>query len=88
MLGRETECEAEAFDCVPGRGSKWRTVKGPKAIDQYELEPSAGGTRVTETVDYDTPPVFGSLIDALFVRPVLIKRIETSLQNLKRNLES
>jgi uncharacterized membrane protein len=88
ILGREIRCEAEAFDYVPNRGSKWRTVKGPESIDQYELEPTAAGTRVTETFDYDIPPIVGSLIDALFLKPVLTKRIETSLQNLKRILEN
>jgi len=87
QLGREIECEAEAFDCVENRGSKWRAVKGPKSVDQYELEPTEGGTRVTETVDYDVPPVLGGLIDALLVKPALTRRMETALQNLKRILE-
>jgi uncharacterized membrane protein len=87
QLGREIECEAEAFDYVENRGSKWKAVKGPKSVDQYELEPTAGGTRVTETVDYDVPPVLGSLMDVLFVKPALTRRMEKALQNLKRLLE-
>lgn len=62
-------------------------MKGPKSVDQYELEPTAGGTRVTETVDYDVPPVLGSLMDVLFVKPALTRRMEKALQNLKRLLE-
>ena len=87
MLGQETQCEAEAFDYVENRGSKWRAVKGPKSVDQYELEPTEGGTRLTETIEYDVPQLIGGLIDALLVKPDFAKRMEMSLENLKRILE-
>jgi uncharacterized membrane protein len=88
-LGWQIQYEAEVFDFVKDQGVRARSVKGPKVDEQYWLEPIKGGTRVTYAMDYDVPlPILGGLLDAVVFKPLWAKRVQASLQNLKRLLES
>jgi hypothetical protein len=47
------------------------------------------GTRVGYALEYDVPvPIIGNLLDLLAFKSLWVKRVQTSLQNLERLLES
>jgi uncharacterized membrane protein len=88
-LGIETRYETEMFNHIKNKGFSLRSIEGPKVDEQYLFEPIEDGTRVTYTMDYDVPlPIVGGLLDALFFKSLWAQRVQRSLQNLKRLLES
>ena len=88
-LGLETSYETEMFDHIENEGFKLRSVMGPKVGEQYFFETIEGGTRITYTMDYAVPlPIIGGLLDTLIFKSLWIKRVQRSMQNLKRLLES
>ena len=88
-LGWEIQYETELYDHVKNQAFKLRSIKGPKVDEHYSFEPIEGGTRVTYTMDYDVPlPVLGGLLDALVFKSLWARRVQATLQNLKRLLES
>jgi hypothetical protein len=52
------------------------------------FEPKGTGTRLTYVLEYSLPvPIVGRLLDSLLMRPGWQRRLENSLQNLKRHFE-
>jgi uncharacterized membrane protein len=88
-LGLETSYLTEMYDHVKNKEFKLRSVEGPKVDEHYSFEPIEGGTRITYTMDYDVPlPLIGGILDTLIFRSLWAKRVQRSMQNLKRILES
>jgi carbon monoxide dehydrogenase subunit G len=53
------------------------------------FEPTAKGTKLTVTNDYEVPySILGKLVDKIMVRKNIEKAMERNLKNIKKALES
>jgi hypothetical protein len=60
-----------------------------KMTGSYILEPTAKGTKLTQTMDYEVPySILGKLIDKLKVGKELKKGSVEAMENLKKALEA
>ena len=88
-LGIETRYETEMYDHAKNKEFRLESIEGPNVDEHYQFYPIKDGTRVTYTMDYDVPlPIVGSFLDVLYFRSLWEKRVQKSLQNLKRLLEN
>ena len=89
VAGRRGETEWTVTRCE--RPSVWRIETRPKAGGagsvMYELAPDAGGTAFTRTLEYTMPNPLLAVLNALVLRPRVVRESETAVQNLRRVLE-
>jgi uncharacterized protein YndB with AHSA1/START domain len=60
----------------------------PGSTEEWQFEPSQGGTRFTIIWTYETRGFLGLVYDRLFRRSALRRSISSSLENVKQLLES
>lgn len=88
-LGHEYEVEEEISKQVENEKFVLTSIRGLETETQFDFKPLENKTKITITLNYKVPfPVVGGLIDTLMAKPMWDTRIEKTLQNLKRLLES
>lgn len=88
FLGRRIESHAVITELVPNQRSSIRTTTGPiVATGSRIVEPVAGGTRFTQTLEADVRGAFRGFGEALVIRAA-VRQLEADLQTLKELLES
>lgn len=89
VAGRRGEATWTVTRCE--RPKVWRIETRPNAGGagsvMYELAPSADGTAFTRTLEYTMPNPFLAVLNALVLRPRVVRESETAVQNLRRVLE-
>jgi hypothetical protein len=89
VAGLTLNIETEVHDFAEKVGWRGVVTKGPPHRTQWVFESIGSGTRLTYILEYSLPiPLLGALLDPLLVRPGWQRRLETSLQNLKRHFEA
>ena len=69
MAGMRFEGTSEDTERVPNERVVSKTEGGVKSTQTWSLQPEAGGTKVTLTVDYTVPiPVLGKLAEVIIVK--------------------
>ena len=77
----DTELEITAYD--PPRGAETRTeIRGIDVISTYTLQPSGGGTRLTQTVEATGGGLKGRVLIPI-IQPHLEKKLDADLAALK-----
>jgi uncharacterized protein YndB with AHSA1/START domain len=86
VAGRRGETEWTVTRCE--RPALWRIeTHGGAGSVTYELAPSADGTAFTRTLEYTMPNPFLAVLNALVLRPRVVRESETAVRNLRRVLE-
>jgi hypothetical protein len=89
IAGLALNLETEIHDFVEKVGWRGVVTKGPPHRTQWVFEGKGATTRLTYILEYSLPiPVVGALLDWMLMRPGWRRRLETSLQNLKRRFEA
>jgi len=89
MLGIKASVETEITEFIENGGWVGIAAGGIPHRTQWIFESASGQTRFTFVQTYRIPiPVFGALLDRLFVRPAWEKIVERSLANLKALTEN
>jgi uncharacterized membrane protein len=89
IAGLWLNLETEIHDFQEKVGWRGVVTKGPPHRTQWIFEAHGPGTRLTYVLEYSLPiPVLGPVLDSLFMRPGWKRRLEESLQNLRRRFES
>ncbi len=85
IAGVKGEWDAEITEFTNEKSVSWRTISGnPTIIYHATLNPTATGSKVTTTFDYELPySVLGKIIDKLRVHKTMEKEAETALQRMK-----
>ena len=89
--GSQMEMDMEITEFEKNKKTVMRTIGGSKLKVQYTdiLEPTAKGTKLTRTFDYQLPySILGKLIDKLRVSKDMEKRTEQVLRDTKKALET
>ena len=89
--GQEREWDAEVTEFVKNKKMSDRTIGGSKAklTDSWTFEPTAKGTKLTVSMDYEVPySVLGKVIDKLKLSKDLDKVMGKMLENVKKALEA
>ena len=69
MAGMRFEGISEDAECIPNQRLVSKTKGGVKSTQTWTLQPEAGGTKLTFTVEYTVPiPVLGKLAEAIIVK--------------------
>jgi len=88
VAGVTLNLETEIHDFVENVGWRGVVVKGPPHTTRWVFESKGTTTRLTYVLEYSLPvPIVGPLLDSLLMRPGWQRRLENSLQNLKRHFE-
>jgi uncharacterized membrane protein len=89
--GSKTEWDMEVTEFVKNKKISTRTIGASKFKMQgsYTLEPTAKGTKLTTTTDYELPySILGKVIDKLKVGKDIEKESEKELRDMKKALEA
>jgi uncharacterized membrane protein len=89
--GQQAEWDMEITELVKNKKVVERTIGASKFKMQatYIYEPTAKGTKLTITMDYELPySVLGKIIDKLRVSKDIEKGMEKSLRDIKKALEA
>ena len=90
--GRFTEeSNFEITEFVKDRKVSMRTIGASrvKMIVSQSFEPTAKGTKLTVTNDYEVPyTILGKLVDKIMVQKNIEKAMERNLKNIKKALEA
>ena len=88
--GQQSEHDMEVTEFVKNNKVVAHTIGASKLKMQmsYTLEPTAKGTKLTFSVDYELPySILGKIVDKLRVSKDMEKSIERMLRNTKNALE-
>lgn len=95
MVGKvgniEAETDMEIYEFVKDKKVSMRTIGASKISGdvQWTCAPTAKGTQLTYTIDYEMPySILGKIIDKLKVSKDIEKNMERDLSNIKTALES
>ena len=89
--GQQIEADMEVTEFEKNKKVTMRTVgKSKMKVNiKYVYEPTATGTKLTKTTDYELPySILGKIIDKLSVRKNMEKMDEKALRDLKKVLET
>jgi carbon monoxide dehydrogenase subunit G len=89
--GSTMEFDSEVIEFVKNKKMVSHTIGASKfkGTDSFTLEPTAKGTKLTFSMDYEMPySVLGKLIDKLSVQKKMEKGISDALENGKKALEA
>jgi len=89
--GNQQEWDMEVTEFVKNKKAVARTIGASKfkSTISYAVEPTAKGTKLTYSMDYELPySVLGKLVDKLKVGKDMEKNIGAMMENLKRALET
>ena len=89
--GQERESDMEITEFVKNKKMSSHTIGASKAkmTGSWNLEPTAKGTKVTQSMDYEVPySVLGKVIDKLKVSKDLDKVMGKLMENVKKALEA
>ena len=89
--GQDRESEMEITEFVKNKKMSSHTIGASKAkmTGSWNLEPTAKGTKVTQSMDYEVPySVLGKVIDKLKVSKDLDKVMGKLMGNVKKALEA
>ncbi len=89
--GQERESDMEITEFVKNKKMSDHTIGASKAkmTDSWTLEPTAKGTKLAVSMDYEVPySVLGKVIDKLKVSKDLDKVMGKMLENIKKALEA
>ena len=89
--GKQAEFDMEITEFEKNKKVTMRTVgKSKMKVNiKYVYEPTATGTKLTKTTDYELPySILGKIIDKLSVRKNMEKMDEKALRDLKKVLET
>ena len=89
--GSQAEFDMEITEFEKNKKISMRTIGASKfkMHGSHTLEPTAKGTKLTNTADYELPySILGKLIDKLKVSKDIEKRMEKELRDMKKALES
>jgi uncharacterized membrane protein len=89
--GNQQEWDMEITEFVKNKKLVTRTIGASKfkAAISYALEPTAKGTKVTYSMDYELPySVLGKLVDKLKVGKEMEKNIGAMTEDIKKALEA
>ena len=89
--GSQAEWDMETTEFVKNKKVSGRTVGASKfkMSGSWTLEPTAKGTKVTYSMDYELPySIIGKVIDKLRVGKDLDKRVGEMMENIKKTLEA
>ena len=89
--GSMVEWDMEITEFVKNKKFTARTIGASKfkMTGSYTLEPTAKGTKVTYSMDYELPySLLGKLMDKLKVSKDMEKRIGGMMENIKKALEA
>jgi uncharacterized membrane protein len=88
IAGMTLNLETEIHDFVEKVGWRGVVTKGPPHRTQWVFKAKDETTRLTYILEYSIPiPVVGALLDRLLMRPGWQRRLEASLENLRRRFE-
>jgi len=88
MMGFTVHVETEIYEYVENKGWKGKATKGMPHTTYWIFESVEDNTRFTYALEYELPiPLIGRWLDKAFMKPQWEKIIETSLENLKRQLK-
>jgi carbon monoxide dehydrogenase subunit G len=89
--GSTMEHDSEVIEFVKNKKLVSRTIGASKfkGTASFTLEPTANGTKVTYSMDYEMPySVLGKLIDKVSVHKKMEEGISNALENGKKALET
>ena len=89
--GQQAELDAEITEFEKNKKVIWRTIGASKLKVRYSdiLEPTAKGTKLTRSSDYELPySILGKIIDKLRVSKDMEKSTEKVLKETKKTLEA
>lgn len=89
--GQQVEFDMEITEFVKNKKVAMRTIGASKFKMQgsQTLEPTAKGTKLTNTMNYELPySILGKIVDKLKVSKDLEKSMEKDLKNIKKALEA
>ena len=89
--GQERESDMEITEFVKNKKMSSHTIGASKAkmTNSWNLEPTAKGTKLTQSMDYEVPySVLGKVIDKLKVSKDLDKVMGKLMENVKKALEA
>jgi carbon monoxide dehydrogenase subunit G len=89
--GNQQEFDMEITEFVKNKKAASRTIGASKfkMTASYALEPTAKGTKLTYSMDYELPySVLGKLVDKLKVSKDMEKNIGAMMEKVKKALEA
>ena len=89
--GSQTEFDMEVTEFEKNKKVSTRTIGASKLklTTSATLEPTAKGTKLTNTMDYELPySILGKIVDKLRVHKDIEKRMEKELWDMKKALEA
>ena len=89
--GQQAEFDTEIYEFEKNKKVSVRTIGGSKLKmkNSYTLEPTAKGTKLTTTMDYELPySILGKIVDKLKVSKDMEKMGEKQLGDMKKTLEA
>ena len=89
--GKQAEWDMETTEFVKNKKLASRTIGASKfkMTDSFTLEPTAKGTKMTYSMDYELPySVLGKLVDKLKVGKDIDKSMGEMMENIKKALEA
>ena len=89
--GSQAEFDMEITEFEKNKKISMRTIGASKfkMKGSHTLEPTAKGTKLTNTMDYELPySILGKIVDKLKVHKDIEKQVEKQLRDTKKALES
>ena len=89
--GSQAEFDMEITEFVENKKISMHTIGASKLkmTGSHTLEPTAKGTKLTNTAEYELPySILGKIIDKLKVSKDIEKRVEKELRDMKKALEA
>jgi uncharacterized membrane protein len=89
--GSQAEWDMEITEFEKNKKVAMRTIGASKfkMTGSHTLEPTARGTKLTNTMDYELPySILGKIVDKLKVHKDIEKQVEKQLRDMKKALET
>lgn len=89
--GSQSEWDMEVTEFVKNEKVSARTIGASKfkMSSLWVLEPTAKGTKLTYSMDYELPySILGKLVDKLRVKKDIDKSVAEMMENIKKGLEA
>ena len=91
LVGPKMEWDLEVTEFVKNKKIAQRTIGASKfkMTDLWTLEPTAKGTKLTFSADYELPySLLGKVVDKVRVGKLIEKQQSQTLENMKKALEA
>ncbi len=87
VVAEDREYDVEITEIVRYERCAWRSISGWTASGVTILEHTNAGTKMTMSLDYTLPGIFGKIIDRMFAQRAIERGTEKALEKLKSILE-